>query len=131
MENEHWVAAARARLGILRRPAQHCRCALPTAKGERVCGKELDEAMHHPQLCSAGPAHKRTHRAVVQALCDQLRRAGADCDVERHEPGWTSIDRKGEVVDGFSDLRASWPGSARVFRVDVTVRSPHAQRYAA
>eukprot|EP00974_Lingulodinium_polyedra_P131487 11217927-Lingulodinium_polyedra.AAC.1 len=64
MENEHWVAAARARLGLLRRPRGCCCCALPTAGGERACGKELDADMLHPQLCNAGPARKRTHRAL-------------------------------------------------------------------
>ena len=129
MDNEHWIMAARARLGLLRRPAEARWCCLPTAKGQRGCPEELDEAMIHPQLCNAGPAHKRTHRALAMALCSQLRRAGAVCDIERHEPGWKRLNKRGEAVDGYSDVRAAWPGSARVFRIDVTVRSPHARRY--
>jgi len=130
MDNEHWVMAARARLAILGRPAAACCCALPRAGGQRTCGDELDGDVLHPQLCNAGPAHKRTHRALAHALANQLRGAGADCDFERHEAGWTRLGPRGEIVDGFSDLRVMWPGSARVFRIDVTVRSPHAARYA-
>ena len=129
MDNGHWVTAARARLGLLCRPVDACRCALPTAKDQQHCGQLLDEALIHPQLCNVGPAHKRTHKALVAALTAQLRAAGAACDQGRHEPGWKRLNRDGVAVDGFSDIRAAWPGSARVFRIDVTVRSPHAARY--
>ena len=68
MSNEHWTAAARRRLSILTRPEDAQSCALPTGQEDEKCGAPLDRHVRHAQCCNAGPAHKRTHKALAAAL---------------------------------------------------------------
>ena len=131
MSNEHWTAAARRRLSILTRPEDAQSCALPTGQEDEKCGAPLDRHVRHAQCCNARPAHKRTHKALAAALRNAAEQAGASCDLERHEPSWLRQMRDGAMQEAYSDVRITWPGSLRVFRVDVTVRSPHAARYRA
>ena len=130
LTNAQWCVAMAARLGLLRCPGGHHVCQLPRGDGGEVCGLPLDPLLQHPGLCGSGPARLRAHRALHGALRAFLERTGAIVDLERCIP---ELCRQAEgatgVQEAILDAVVRWPGSARVFWIDGTIRNPHAARY--
>ena len=73
----------------------------------------------------------RAHRHVQHALCRELRKAGAEVDLERVVPELSGRARPNANSEPIAivDLYVTVPGRPERFLVDVTVRSPHAARY--
>ena len=59
-----------------------------------------------------------------------MKAAGAEVDYERIVPELSGRAQSGRTAaDAILDLYVTFPGSTQRYLVDVTVRSPHAQRY--
>ena len=71
----------------------------------------------------------RPHRALAATLARELRRCGAEVDLERTVVELTQTDERGRVTEAILDLVLTFPGSVQPLYVDVTIRSPHASRY--
>ena len=80
--------------------------------------------------CSVGPGRMRAHRAVQHALCRELRRIGAEVDLERVVPELCGRPQSGRTsAAAVMDLWVACPGTAERYLMDVTIRAPHASRY--
>ena len=90
----------------------------------------MDSTLNHPQLCKQGPARMRPHRALAHALARVLRACRAEVDIERVVPELVRVGDTGVVQEAVMDLVATFPGSVRPLYIDVTIRCPHAARYA-
>ena len=72
----------------------------------------------------------RARRAVQRALCRELRRAGANVDLERVIPELSGRRQAGrQEATAVMDLCVNFPGTAERLLIDVTIRAPHAARY--
>ena len=71
----------------------------------------------------------RPHRAHAAALARELRRCGAEVDLERTFVELTSVDEDGRVGEAILNLVLTFPGSVQQHYVDVTIRCPHADSY--
>ena len=98
----------------------------------------------HPLLCEHGGAKSRPHESVKMVCGGALRRAGAFIDYERVIPELADQVRRHASEHGQSetgeaekdrvarlDVVASWPGQTTAWWLDVSVRCPTAERYAA
>ena len=106
-------------------------CAIPAKADARTdfCGHALDARMVHPQLCKQGPARMRPHRALAAALARELRRCGAEVDLERTVIELAQYDNEGNIREAILDLVVGFPGAVQQLFIDVTIRCPHAGRY--
>ena len=74
---------------------------------ESQCEQPMNSRLHHMLTCKAGLAHKRQHRAVVEAFADRLRQSGAQVDKETPSAGHVRVcdQREGNENGEGSDLR--------------------------
>ena len=131
--NSHFRAASLRRIGALAAP-RGATCHIPAATAQEggfpePCGHLLDSKMLHPMVCKQGPARMRPHRALAAALAKQLRRCGAEVDLERTVVELAKVDRQGVTQEAILDLVVTFPGSVQPLLIDVTIRCPHATRY--
>ena len=128
--NTHFRAASLRRLSAISAP-EGATCAIPARNHdtEDVCGHALDPQLIHPQLCKQGPARMRPHRALAAALARELRRCGAEVDLERTVLELARRDEAGNLKEAILDLVVTFPGTFQQHYVDVTIRCPHAARY--
>ena len=132
LTDARWRAATQCRLGVwgegLSAGCQHA-----TSAGH-VCGEALGGGPLHALDCVHAPARLRVHRAVCVTLADQVRRAGADVNLEVAVPElarwWRDEAGRWQCQDAVLDVRVDWPGAWLPTRlIDVTVRDPEASRY--
>ena len=71
----------------------------------------------------------RPHRSVVSSLAWLGRRGGAHVDTERAIPELAAWNGD-ECTEAIMDAVIWWPGRLQQHLVDVTIRCPHAARYA-
>ena len=68
---------------------------------------------------------------MCNTLATLLRKSKAHVDIERAVPQLYKVDRdSGHVTEAILDVVSNHPGGLSLTMVDVTVRSPHADRYA-
>ena len=120
MTGAQWLTGVLLRLALLKRPQGCCDCQI-LKSGSRRCGAKLDDSLLHVSSCNSGPSRQRPHECVKHALGHKLRRAGAHVDVERFVPELFTPDQ-----EAILDLSVSFPGSAEVHLLDITVRNPEA-----
>ena len=128
LPNAHWRVATQLRLGCMEIPAG-CVCNLETKEGHS-CQQAIDAQGIHPQLCARGPARMRTHRGIQTTLGSQLRHVGACVDYERTIPELCEWLEDGTCKEAIVDAAVRFPTSLHTTVIDVTIRSPHASRYA-
>ena len=136
MPDAHWRVTTQTRLGALRLPG-NLKCCLEAPNGKQ-CGAQIDTRGHHAQLCKKGPARLRSHRATLMKLAGCLRQAGAHLDAERAIPElfeWYPESTSGGGIkwlchEAVVDVAAWWPGALGTALYDITIRCPHAARYA-
>ena len=125
--------ATRRRLAVV-----HCSegltCQLAESAGTsaaRTCGELLDHRLTHPcSACAKGPAKNRTHEFLKTTLGNALHACQSQLDFERLVPELCRGDTsKGRGTDAIMDIVAAFPNATRQYWIDVTVRSPHADRY--
>ena len=84
---------------------------------------------HHAERCNAGDANLRPHKAVQHTLARILKEAGAQVDIERHEPmlyTWEKDKEKGwKIKEAIMDVTTYFPGCHCAHLIDVSVRTPH------
>ena len=140
----HFWCATLLRLGAVK-PPERARCKL-TARAQkseegdtaedqqgRVCGHAMGaRASHHAMLCKMGPARMRPHRHLAATLTRELLAAQVEVDVERVAPELmdTRPNKPDDKRDAVLDLVVTFPGSFAQSWVDVSIRCPHAERYA-
>ena len=71
----------------------------------------------------------RPHRALAASLARELRRVGAEVDLERTVVELAKRNSDGSVKEAILDLVVCFPGSVQPLFIDVTIRCPHAERY--
>ena len=129
LHNGHWRMATLLRLGSVRlQPG--LRCAMPRGGTGGCCGTPLDCNGLHSLLCQTGPSRMRPHRSVVACLARRARISGAHVDTERAIPELATWEG-GRCVDAIMDAVLWWPGRLQRHLCDITIRCPHAARYAA
>ena len=135
MPNALWRTATQMRLRIDTWP-KGSTCQLPRADAKTgVCGEMCDTSPWHPMQCQHGGAKMRPHRLLQKALARRLQFSGAHVDEERHIPElydmvWDKTLRKQVPRVALMDVVASFPGLPAPFLIDVSVRSPAAERVA-
>ena len=70
----------------------------------------------------------RPHRALAAALARELRRCGAEVDLERTVVELAKRDQAGNIKEAILDLVVTFPGAVQQQFIDVTIRCPHADR---
>ena len=120
MTGAQWLTGVLLRLALMTRPPGCDVCQIYKA-GRKRCSAKLDDDLGHVSNCNSGPARHRPHECVKHALGHKLRRAGAHIDVERFVPELYTPDH-----EAILDLSVSFPGSAEVHLLDITVRNPEA-----
>jgi len=106
-------------------------CMLAKRSDEEQCLVALDSPLTHPFLCKCGPARLRPHRAICHKLAHLLRRTGDHVDIERAVPQLYKVGDDGDAItEAILDVVSSHPGGLSKAYVDVTIRAPHATRYA-
>ena len=75
------------------------------------------------------PARLRTHRALTEQLAVELRRSGANVDLERAIPALYKCADNGTVTEAILDVVYSFPRGPVTRHLDVTVRCPFASAY--
>jgi hypothetical protein len=131
--NSHFAMATRRRLAVVQ-VLEGSTCQLAECAGTSAaipCGEQLDYRLTHPcSVCGKGPAKHRSHEFLKLSLAGALLQNQAQMDIERLVPelcrGNTS---KGTATDAIMDIVAAFPNATRQYWIDVTVRSPHADRY--
>jgi hypothetical protein len=129
----HFIMATRRRLGVVQ-IQQGMTCQLTegaNTANARPCGEILDRRLTHPCAnCGKGPAKNRAHEFLKYTLSEVLHSAQAQQDIERLVPELCRGDTSnGRGADAIMDIVASFPNATRQYWIDVTVRSPHADRY--
>ena len=128
----HFQHATRKRLGLARAPPG-ATCRIPNKNGQATpcCGEVLDYRLTHPgTTCTKGPAKNRIHNYLKKTLHNCLHLAGAEVDLERCVPELTrETHRPDGGIDAIMDVVAAFPTATRQHWIDVTTRSPHAERY--
>ena len=80
---------------------------------------------HHPERCNAGDANLRPHKALQYTLGCILKKAGAQVDIERHEPMLHARERDRNegwrIKEAIMDVAAAWPGQCVQVLNEVTV----------
>ena len=130
--NQHFRTILLMKLCMVDVP-QGAVCQVPRAKldGDAAfCGCPLDGPLIHPHRCKAGPARLRPHRGLATVLAQQAKQAGAHVDMERACPHLYLDQGEGRILEAIMDVVFHFPGGPSVRHIDVTVRSPHAERYA-
>ena len=89
----------------------------------------IGAAAQHPTLCKWRPARQRPHNCVRNKLCELLRQAGNQTDIERAVPALYNTWPDGSTREAILDLYTSTPGSLACAPIDVTISSPHAASY--
>jgi hypothetical protein len=132
-DNSHFSMATRRRLAIVDiLPGLTCQLAESAGtSAARTCGEMLDRRNTHPcAACIKGPAKLRTHEFLKISLANALQQCQAQTDLERLVPELCRGDvSKGTATDAIMDIVAAFPNATRQYWIDVTVRSPHADRY--
>jgi hypothetical protein len=97
----------------------------------RKGGEIFDKRLIHPcASCNKGPAKNRQHDFLKVSLSDSLGDANARVDYERVIPELCIGDTSnGCGSDAIMDVVATFPNATRQYWIDVTIRSPHANRY--
>ena len=84
---------------------------------------------HHAERCNAGDANIRPHKALQHTLARVLKEAGAQVDIERHEPmlyTWERDKHEGwRIKEAIMDVTTDFPGNYSAHLIDVSVRTPH------
>lgn len=93
------------------------------------CGRRVGRRAGHATVCNKGPSQRRAYTALERTLGSLLREAGANVDLEMTVPELLEALPKGEAREAIMDLVVWWPGSTHCHLIDVTIRSPHAERY--
>jgi hypothetical protein len=123
-ENAWFRVALLQRLHIFDFPTSAvCQVRRAEAK-EELCLEPLGKL--HPYNCRAGPSRFRPHRALISEMAIILRSAGAHVDVERYCTDLAKYAEDGSVQEAWMDVCAQFPGSCKLWRLDVTVRSTFA-----
>ena len=130
----HFVQATRRRLGVVTCLLGSTCCVQQPQKNAgpvRRCGEMLDWRLTHPTTtCVQHGAKNRAHDFLKNNIAHQLRDAGAFVDIERCVPDLVKeTDRTDGGIDAIMDVVAAFPNATRQHWIDVTVRSPHAERY--
>ncbi|CAK0795081.1 unnamed protein product [Prorocentrum cordatum] len=129
--SSYFRVATMRRLGALSAPpGATCRLPCKAGNSDEACGHRLDPTLQHPQLCKQGPARMRPHRALAAALARLLRECRAEIDIERTVPELIRVLPNGAVQEAVLDLVVTFPGSVQPLYIDVSIRCPHAARYA-
>ena len=121
-EARHYLNSARIFLSIDR--AVH-------SANPRKCGYILEKRLIHPcATCNKGPAKNRHHDYIKVSLGDSLADANDYVDYERFIPELCIGDTSnGRGSDAVMDVVAAFPNAMRQYWIDVTIRSPRADRY--
>jgi len=132
-DQSHFTMATRRRLAVVQ-VSEGLTCQLAESAGTSVarpCGEILDYRLTHPcSACAKGPAKNRTHEFLKTSLGNALQACQAQMDFERLVPELCRGDTtKGIATDAIMDIVAAFPNATRQYWIDVTVRSPHAERY--
>ena len=124
----HWRCATRFRLALPLAPLGTT-CSIPRADGS-LCGCAVDTFGVHLSLCKAGPARLRPHTALARRLGMQLRAVRGFVDYERPVPDLFTVDpHTGAISEAVLDIVCTFPGATSYHAVDVSIRSPDAERY--
>ena len=131
--SRHFVTTSQNRLGTIS-VGHGFVCQLTEAvhsANPRKCCEILDKRLIHPcASCNKGPAKNSQHDYLKVSLGDSLADANAHVDYERVIPELCIGDKSnGRGSDAVMDVVAAFPNATRQYWIDVTVRSPHADRY--
>ena len=94
-----------------------------------MCETLVDWRGLHAELCGIGPVRQRTHKAIARTRGFCLKRTGANIDYERVVPHLYNWRPNGSCEEAYMDLWCAWAGSLSNTKIDVTIRSPFADRY--
>ena len=132
-DQSHFAMATRRRLAVVQ-ISEGQTCQLAESAGTsvaRTCGEFLDHRLTHPcSACAKGPAKNRTHEFLKTSLGNAFQVCQAQMDFERLVLELCRGDTsKGIATDAIMDIVAAFPNATRQYWIDVTVRSPNAERY--
>ena len=129
LPDTHWRCATAARLSI---GGNHvgARCAHRKEGCGTRCDQPCGEWAQHGAVCAVASSRLRAHRQMVHVVAAQLKRAGAEVDIERAVPEWAGRGPKGAPEEAVMDIVARWPGTNQLHYLDVTIRAAWAARYA-
>ena len=132
LPNDHWLVAVNERLGALGDITERTCQAVKDAESGEICGARLADEAHHPHNCRAGATRFRPHTNLEHTLARIMKEAGAAVDIERYIPHlYDEVTKDGvtKTREAIMDVVVNFPGTWVTALVDVSIRSPHVERY--